>query len=338
MELNDDIETIRQQLMKAEWPHGGRGTLDNTLAALDRLKAELTRLEGLVTSLTAVNRNRRVELDATQAEVERLQQKYNTMKGKLTTEVEGLRAPYEVRHNQQVDEIVRLQREVERLRGERDIEYQRAEVFREENERLRDEVGEWEGIAVERLTAIERLRAEATHVTCDHAAEVVRLRADNDDYRAGNGALVQDLNETRKEVERLRNGQKELVLNNERLRDALTSANDDYADSKAEVERLRTEYKTLETTYDDEVEHYRVQFKRLTAENERLRKTVIEMTNEDVTVAELVDLRAEVERLKNEYARTENDNQRLRAENVTLQTRLNMTNETLADLEWKAEE
>jgi len=189
MELNDDIETIRQQLMKAEWPHGGRGTLDNTLAALDRLKAELTRLEGLVTSLTAVNRNRRVELDATQAEVERLQQKYNTMKGKLTTEVERLREeakahPYGPRWKDLEAENERLRRDNLILKGQLD-----ANPF--DHEHLRD---------------LE--------------AEVERLRERQD-------AALRTFDE------------------NERLRDALTSANDDYADSKAEVEGLRLEVERL---------------------------------------------------------------------------------------------
>ena len=41
-----DAKVIRQQLMKAEWPHGGHGTLDATLAALDRILAELQEVKG----------------------------------------------------------------------------------------------------------------------------------------------------------------------------------------------------------------------------------------------------------------------------------------------------
>lgn len=42
---DERIERLRQQLMKAEWPHGGHGTLDSTLAALDSLQKELERLQ-----------------------------------------------------------------------------------------------------------------------------------------------------------------------------------------------------------------------------------------------------------------------------------------------------
>jgi hypothetical protein len=35
----DDIEVVRQQLMRAEWPHGGHGVLDGALAALSRIEA-----------------------------------------------------------------------------------------------------------------------------------------------------------------------------------------------------------------------------------------------------------------------------------------------------------
>jgi hypothetical protein len=41
MTVEQDFETVRQQLMKAEWPHGGHGTLDNTLAALSRIAEQL---------------------------------------------------------------------------------------------------------------------------------------------------------------------------------------------------------------------------------------------------------------------------------------------------------
>ena len=35
-----DYEVVRQQLMKAEWPHGGHGTLDGALAALACIEAK----------------------------------------------------------------------------------------------------------------------------------------------------------------------------------------------------------------------------------------------------------------------------------------------------------
>jgi len=82
--------------------------------------------------------------------------------------------------------------EVERLRGERDIEYQRAEVFRDENERLRQRPVYDDHIATmvqELQQENERLREEwdrSLDRERELSAEVERLREERD-------ALTRDL-------------------------------------------------------------------------------------------------------------------------------------------------
>jgi hypothetical protein len=51
-DIEVDVETVRVQLMKAEWPHGGHGTLDQTTAALSRILTRLRTAEDKVIELT----------------------------------------------------------------------------------------------------------------------------------------------------------------------------------------------------------------------------------------------------------------------------------------------
>jgi hypothetical protein len=62
-DIEVDVETVRVQLMKAEWPHGGHGTLDQTTAALSRI---LTRLRTANVSMErdmAMSENERLYRD-----------------------------------------------------------------------------------------------------------------------------------------------------------------------------------------------------------------------------------------------------------------------------------
>jgi chromosome segregation ATPase len=107
--------------------------------------------------------------------------------------------------------------------------------------------------AVELLNAeVERLRTKYTDLSIgltEKGAENKRLR---ERVRlAEEGEHVQELEGERLRAEAAQRWEQhthlretELEIENKRLRDALTSANDDYADSKAEVERLRANLKT----------------------------------------------------------------------------------------------
>jgi len=174
--MNDYIEMIRQQLMKAEWPHGGHGTLDNTLAALDRLEAELIGYKN------------------------EAQHRLNTM-GELGAEVERLREElYEVtkgtRWNELFAEKNRLVDEVERLRAERDRFQQLYGQAQAENEKLRSDVAQLNGYGED--------------IGWIHAEEVEKLRGLLQVQTDLNVDLQVQAEEQQREVERLQDTQAEL--------------------------------------------------------------------------------------------------------------------------------
>jgi cell shape-determining protein MreC len=139
-----------------------------------------------------------------------------------------------------VSRLETLQAEVEQERRYHADTLNERDRLRAEVERLRAMLPPMKALSLlnDKLTnEVERLQADAAYG-----------RTAMDNY----GVVQQERDAALREAERLRK-QLEwldplgkmavLVEENERLRDALTSANDDYADSKAEIERLRAALK-----------------------------------------------------------------------------------------------
>lgn len=136
---------------------------------------------------------------------------------------------------------------------------------------------DWPGDYIRELEAkVEQLKNERLaleQALVERREEVERLRQASDQYTPQLLIAAQD------EVERLRAD----LLNWQKGHKVLTD----------EVARLRANGQGWN-------EELRERAEDAEAEVERLKRTVIEMTNEEVAVAELVNLRAEVERLRAE--------------------------------------